>query len=159
MTVGILAAQVQSSLPLKLEGDIEPKNSLSGQNDALDLATNYSLWKGQAGYVLAAYRIAPGPDGKQALSISEHTVGLGDTHQAELLTGCEDMRFSYYGKDTAESEGTWKDAWTDESLIPEKISLTMKKNGKDISIVIPVRVRGAADWTTFLETVPQANQQ
>ena len=159
MTVGILAAQVQSSLPLKLDADTEPKNSLSGRNDALDVATNYSLWKGQAGYVLAAYRIAAGPDGKQVLSISEHTVGLGDTHQAELLTGCEEMRFSYYAKDVAESEGTWKDAWTDESLIPEKIRLTIKKSGKDISITIPLRVRGNADWTTFLETAPQADEQ
>jgi general secretion pathway protein J len=158
MTVGILAAQVQSSLPLKLDKDTEPKNSLSGQDDELDLATNYSLWKGQAGYVLATYSIAPGPDGKQTLSIAEHTVGLGDTHQAELLTGCEEMHFSYYAKDTTESEGSWKDAWTDENLIPEKIRLTMKKSGRDMSITIPLRVRGPEDWITFQVTDQQEEQ-
>ncbi len=159
MTAGIIVAQVESSLPLTLDKDTEPKNSLSGQSDSLDLATNYSLWKGQAGYVLAAYRIAPGTDDKQVLSISEHTVGVEDTHQAELLTGCEEMRFSFYAKDTAESEGTWKDEWTDENLLPEKIRLAMKKSGKDISIIIPLRVRGDDDWTTFLETVPQENKE
>lgn len=158
MTVGLIAAQVESSLPLKLDPDTEPKNSLSGQSDALDLATNYSLWKGQAGYVLAAYRIAPGPDGKQVLSISEHTVGLGDTHQTELLSGCDEMRFSYYAKDTAESEGRWKDDWTDENQVPEKIRLAMKKNGRDVSIAIPLRVRGTDDWITFLETALQVEQ-
>ena len=158
MTAGIIAAQLESSLPLKLDPDTEPKNSLSGQSDALDIATNYSLWKGQAGYVLAAYRIAPGTDGKQALGISEHTVGLEDTHHAELLNGCDEMRFSYYAKDAADSEGTWKDEWADESLVPEKIRLAVKKNGKDISIIIPLRVRGPRDWTTFLETVPQVEQ-
>lgn len=159
MTVGMFAAQVQSSIPLTLDQDTEPKNSLSGQSDALDLATNYSLWKGQAGYVLAAYRIAPGPDGKQALSISEHTVGVGDTREAELLTGCEEMRLSYYAKAAAESEGSWKDSWTDENRVPEKIRLSMKKSGKDISIIIPLKVRGTEDWTTFLEAGPQPEDQ
>ncbi len=159
VAAGMIAAQVQSSFPLTLDKDTEPKNSLSGQSDELNLATNYSLWKGQAGYVLATYRITPGSDGKQVLSISEHTVGLEDTQQADLLTGCEEMRFSYYAKDTAESEGAWNDAWVDESLLPEKIRLAMKKSGRDISITIPLRVRGADDWTTFLDTVPTMGQQ
>ena len=159
MTVGIITAQVQSGIPLTLDQDTEPKNSLSGQSDRLELATNYSLWKGQAGYVLATYSIAPGTDGKQALSISEHTVGLEDAHQAELLSGCEEMRFSYYAKGAAESESAWQDAWTDESLLPEKVRLAIKKSGREISIVIPLKVRGKEDWTTFVETLPQADQQ
>jgi len=149
MTAGIIAAQVQSSLPLKLEGDIEPKNSLSGQSDTLDLATNYSLWKGQSGYVLATYSIAPNPDGTQALSISEHTVGVEDMHQTELMSGFDEMRFSYYAKGVADSQGSWNDAWTDETLSPEKIRLVMKKGGRDMSITIPLRVRGPEDWITF----------
>ena len=158
-TVGIIDAQVQSGLPLRLDADTEPKNSLSGQSDSLDLATNYSLWKGRSGYVLATYRIESGQDGRQVLSISEHTVGVEDTRHAELLSGYDEMRFSYYAKGAAESEGTWGDTWADEALLPEKIRLVMKKGSRDMSITIPLRVRGPEDWTSFREVAPQDDQQ
>jgi general secretion pathway protein J len=158
-TAGIIDAQIQSSFPLQSEADIGLKNALAGQSDSLDFATNYSLWKGRSGYVLAAYRIGPGQDGRLTLSLSEHTVGVEDVNRVELLNGYDEMRFSYYAKGATESEGAWSDAWTDETLLPEKIRLVMKKGARDLSITMPLRVRGTEDWTSFRESAPEDDQQ
>ncbi|NJD57312.1 MAG: prepilin-type N-terminal cleavage/methylation domain-containing protein [Nitrospirae bacterium] len=158
-TAGVIDAQVQSCMPLRTEPDTEPKSSLKGQSDSLELATNYSLWKGRAGYVLAAYHIALGEDGRQALSISEHTVGVDDTRETQLLGGFDEMRFSYYATAAGESEGSWAEEWTDETLMPEKVRLIMKRAGKSMVMTIPLRVRGAEDWTSFTAVSPGTEQQ
>lgn len=158
-TAGVIDAQVQSCLPLRTEEGMEPQSSLKGQNDSLELATNYSLWKGRAGYVLAAYRIAPGEDGRQALSISEHTVGVEDLHEIRLLSGFDEMRFSYYATAAGESEGSWAETWADETLMPEKIRLVLKRGGRSMAMTIPLRVRGPEDWTSFTTVGPVDEQQ
>jgi general secretion pathway protein J len=146
---GLIDAQIQSVFSFATAADGTLASSVTGESEALSIATNYSLWKGQAGYVRAEYQIAEGPDGKKVLRLSEHTVGVEDAHEAELLSGFEELRFSYYAKEAAESEGSWKDSWADEALFPEKIRLVMKKQGRDMSITIPLRMQGPNESTLF----------
>jgi general secretion pathway protein J len=151
-TAGLIDAQIQSLFSFTTAPDGTLTSSVTGESEALGIATNYSLWKGQAGYVQADYKVTEGTDGKKVLTLSEHTVGVEDAHEAELLGGFEELRFSYYAKEVAESEGGWKDSWNDEDAFPDKIRIVMKKGGRDMSITIPLRLKGPNEKTQ--PTVP-----
>ena len=147
--ISIMDAQVQSSLPLTQQEDITTKNYFEGRRETLKMATNYSIWKGQGGYIVVSYNIGADTDGKKTLRASEQTVGLEDTQEIMLLRGFDDMYFSYYARDPLEEEGKWAEEWTDESLLPEKVMLSLRKGDKGQNIVMPLRVRGPEDWTDF----------
>ena len=148
-TVGLIDSQVQSIFPFATAPDGTLKGSVKGGSDVLSIATNYSLWKGQAGYVQADYTVAEGTDGKRSLNLSEHTVGVEDTHEAELLSGFDELSFSYYSESAVESESGWRDDWTDEAAFPDKIRLVLKKGGRDMSITMPLRIKGVNEKTLF----------
>jgi general secretion pathway protein J len=156
-TISIMDAQVQSGLPLTRDEDGAIKNYFEGQRDALKLATSHSVWKGQGGYVEVTYSIGADTDGKKTLSAAEQTVGLEDTQGIELLRGFDDISFSYYAKDPLEAEGKWIEEWTDETRLPEKVMLSLKKGDRSQNIVMPLRVRGPEDWTEF-QTTAQKTQ-
>jgi general secretion pathway protein J len=146
-TAGLIDAQIQSIFSFTTAPDGTLKSSVTGESQSLSIATNYSLWKGQAGYVQVDYKVTDGTDGKKALHLSERTVGIEDAHEAELLGGFEELRFSYYAKEVAESEGSWKDSWNDEAAFPDKIRLVMKRGDRDMSITIPLRLKGPNEKT------------
>jgi hypothetical protein len=154
--ISIMDAQVQSSLPLTQDEDITTKNYFEGQRNTLKMATNHSVWKGQAGYVVVTYSIGTDADGRPALSAAEQTVGLEDTREIILLRGFDEMHFSYYAKDPLETEGAWSENWTEESALPEKVMLSLKKGDRSLNIVMPLRVRGPEDWTDFQTTARKA---
>ena len=150
-TAGLIEAQIQSVFSFATAPDGTFKSSVTGDNGSLSIATNYSLWKGQAGYVQADYTVTEGTDGRKVLHLSEHTVGVQDAHDADLLGGFEELRFSYYAREAVESEGSWKDSWSDETSFPDRIRLVMKRGGRDMSITVPLRVKGPSDRTEFTQ--------
>ncbi len=149
-SLGVMEAQISSALPLQQQADGTVKSTFSGQRGALSLATCYSLWKGQAGYVIAGYLVEPGPDGRQELRMSEHTVGVEDAQETVLLTGYDEIAFSFYARQAVEAEGTWTEEWSDETLLPEKVRLTLRQGASETRLVMPLRVRGPEDWIALL---------
>jgi general secretion pathway protein J len=154
-SLSLLDAQVQSQIPLSYEEDGEQKYYFKGDRAFLALASNYSLWQGEKGYVVATYTVAVDSQGKKVLNISEVVPGRSDKREMRLLDPLEDIYFEYFYKDPTEEEGTWVETWTEETLIPERVKIHLVSGRKDFSFIFPVRVAGNLAQTA----PPQAGAQ
>ena len=63
----IIDAQLQSEIPLTREGENGREFYFKGDEKSLQVSTNYSVWDGRRGYVLASYRVEPDGYGKKAM--------------------------------------------------------------------------------------------
>ena len=152
-TLGVIDAQVQSALPLLQAEDGVKKPFFSGGSGSLRLATNYSLWGGEKGYVLVTYDIESEDDGKQALHISEQTYGIDNTQETTLLQACDEIQFFYFRRDLKGANEEWLEEWTDETKLPEKVMLVVRRGRTKISLTMPLRVQGQDDWISLQNTV------
>jgi hypothetical protein len=53
------------------------------------------------------------------------------------------ISFDYFYKEPTEQEGKWLETLPEGNLIPEKIRLLVARKPGNLSLVFPVRVRGA----------------
>ena len=56
-SLSIINAQIQSGLPVTFLDQGATKYYFKGDRNSLQLSTNYSIWGGQRGYVIVAYRV------------------------------------------------------------------------------------------------------
>jgi general secretion pathway protein J len=141
-SLSLLDAQVQSQIPLTYDEDGERKYYFKGERAFLEMASNYSLWQGEKGYVIVAYTVTADPQGKRVLTASEYTPGRSDKKEMRLLDPMDDVYFEYFYRDPMEEEGIWVESWTEENLIPEKIRIHFVNGRKDLSLIIPLRTAG-----------------
>jgi prepilin-type N-terminal cleavage/methylation domain-containing protein len=141
-TAEVVTAQLESFAPLTFNEDGETKSYFQGDQKALTLATNYSLWEGSRGYVIAEYSVRA-EAGKESLYIAEHTVGMAAKSETLLLPSCERIEFAYYKKGLTVAEDAWVERWT-ETDGPEKVRITFTYLGRDHALTVPLRARGAA---------------
>ena len=80
----IIDSQIQSYIPLKYEEDGNTKNYFKGEREFIQFSTNYSIWGGQRGYVVATYRVESDNSGKQFLSVSENVIGTAQNRATRL---------------------------------------------------------------------------
>jgi len=139
----IVNSQIQSQFPIAFEEDGEKKFYFQGESKTMQLATNYSIWGGQRGYVLVRYKVETDESGKEMLSASENIIGMDNIKETTLFKSLDKIYFEYFFKDPLKEEGEWIDKWTDNFKIPEKIKLHLEAKGKDFSMIIPVRANGA----------------
>jgi len=137
----VIDSQLQSYIPLSYEEDGETKYYFKGERDSMRFTTNYSIWGGAKGYVIAVYSVKTEDGGEQALYASENVIGIEGQRETKLLDNFQSIYFEYFFKDPTE-EGSWVDQWTDEVSTPEKVKLHFIDGGRDISFVIPLRVIG-----------------
>jgi prepilin-type N-terminal cleavage/methylation domain-containing protein len=137
----IIESQIQSQIPLTYDEEEVRKYYFTGEKDSLQFSTNYSIWGGQKGYVIVTYRVSSEGNGKPVLYASENIVGIEDSREVKLLDAFDDIYFEYFYKDPTEEAGNWVEQWTDDSTIPEKIKVHLVTGERDLSIIIPVRIR------------------
>jgi general secretion pathway protein J len=140
-TAEIVSAQIESSTPLTFDDGGGTTGYFHGEHKGLTFATNYSLWEGARGYVIAEYSVRT-EAGKESLYASEHTVGIATKNETLLLPGCERIEFSYYRKGLTDQEDAWVDEWADTDVVPDKVRITFRHLGSDHSMTLPVRARG-----------------
>jgi prepilin-type N-terminal cleavage/methylation domain-containing protein len=153
-SLNIIDAQIQSGLPLTYEENGERISYLKGSRESLELATNYSIWEGEKGYVIVSYRVTEGTGGKKALTVSEKAIGHGDKRSLVLLDFFDNLYFEYYYKAPTEEEGKWIDEWTEKTLTFEKIRLHLVSGQKDVALIIPVRV--GANPSSSVQSTPSS---
>jgi general secretion pathway protein J len=146
----IIDSQIQSQILLTnqkkeeeeevTEEEIGEGYYFEGERDSLQISTNYSIWGGQKGYVVVAYSVSSEEKGKTVLHASEHIVGVEETKETTLLNAFDDIYFEYFYKGPTDEVGSWVEQWADTTTIPEKIRVHLIKGGKDLALVIPVRV-------------------
>jgi general secretion pathway protein J len=137
----IIDSQIQSQIPLTYDEEGVRKYYFTGEKDSLQFATNYSIWGGQKGYVIVTYRVSSEGSGKPVLYASENIVGVEGSRETKLLDAFDNIYFEYFYKDPTAEEGNWVEQWTDSSTIPEKIKVHLITGERDLSIIIPVRIR------------------
>ncbi|MEW6586849.1 MAG: prepilin-type N-terminal cleavage/methylation domain-containing protein [Nitrospirota bacterium] len=150
-SMSILDAQIQSHIPLTYvqEGEGTSQFYFKGERESLQFATNYSVWGGQRGFVLASYSVLTDDRGRRILSVSENIINMEGKRETKLFDSFDQIYFEYLYRDPMQEEGQWVDRWTETSLLPEKIRVHFVQGVQDASLVIPLRVRGALDESGF----------
>ena len=138
----IVTSQIQSEIPLTWDNDGEKNFYFSGDREALQFATNYSIWGGQTGYVVVKYTVASDDTGKYSLAASENIIGTERSRETRLFDGLDSIYFEYFYKDPTEEQGNWVDQWPDAETTPDKVRLHLVHGEKDFSIIIPMRTPG-----------------
>jgi general secretion pathway protein J len=156
----IIDSQLQSEIPLTYDEEGVKKYYFKGKREFIQFSTNYSIWSGEKGYVIATYRVESGDHGKQVLYSSENIIGLEDVRETKLLDSFDSIYFEYFYKDPTEEEGEWVEQWTDDVTIPEKVRLHLVEGTRDLSRIIPLRARGSLTYlaTTNPEKIPEPFQ-
>ena len=142
-SLNIVDAQIQSFVPLSYDDQGETKYYFKGERGLMQFSTNYSIWGGEKGYVIATYTITTADNGKQVLSAAETIVGMGSGRETKLFTNFDTISFAYFFKDPTEEEGKWVDQMTEENGLPEKVALRLTEGVRDFTMVIPLRARKA----------------
>jgi general secretion pathway protein J len=155
----IIDAQIQSLIPLTYDEEGTKKSYFEGDKDSLQFSTNYSIWGGQRGYVVVSYAISSEEGSKPFLLASETIMGTEGTRETKLLNALDEIYFEYFYKDPTEEEGKWVEEWTDESDIPEKIRLHLVTGQKDLSFIIPVRVKESLEQASSIIPEEEAGEE
>jgi general secretion pathway protein J len=143
----IMDAQIQSQLPLTMEGEAGNAYYFRGDNRALRLATPYSIWSGGRGYVIVDYHIETADGGGQTLFADEQTPGIEGKRTTRLFTDASEMSFEYYFQGPADEAGQWLKQWREETTIPERVRLHIRYGSQTLSFLFPVRARGETALT------------
>jgi len=141
-SLNLIDAQIQSEIPLTFDEAGEKKYYFKGQPASLEFSTNYSIWEGEKGFVVVTYQVIEGDQGKRTLLASENRVGRENRKEIKLLEFFNEMNFQYYYQDPTEEEGKWIDEWTEAAFLPKKIRLHLVKDGKDLSLILPMKTEG-----------------
>src|SRR4030042_6104917 len=148
-SLNILDSQIQSQIPLTYDDEGIKKYYFVGDRELLQFATNYSIWGGQKGYVVVTYKVYSDNSGKQVLYASENVIGLDNNREVRLSGTFDKIYFEYFYKDPTEEEGKWIEQWADDVNIPEKVRIHLVEGTRDLSLIIPMRVRGSLPQRTF----------
>lgn len=149
--VNLMEAQIESEIPLSYEENGEKKYYFRGGKTTLDLATNYSIWGGEKGFVVASYWAVPEANGRWSLRARENIIGQETRRETRMLDDLEEVRFEYYVRDTSQDPqdegGAWQEEWQEGEGLPtseklEKVRLLFRRNGKELAWIIPLRSRG-----------------
>jgi general secretion pathway protein J len=152
----IINSQISSAVPLSVDRQGVKQVYFAGSEDFVRMATNYSIWGGQRGYVIVEYRVAIENNGTKSLYASENLVGTERPRETRLLQGLDGIYFEYFLQDkTEELGGRWIGQWSDTMTVPEKLRLRLIQGRKEISMTIPMRARGLtqaqAYWSPILQ--------
>jgi general secretion pathway protein J len=151
-SLNIVDSQIQSFVPISYDDEGEKKYYFTGERGIMQFSTNYSIWGGEKGYVVATYTITTADNGKQDLSAAETIVGMGSGRETKLFTNFDTISFAYFLKDPTEEEGRWVEQVTEDDGLPAKIALRLTEGARDFTMVIPLRA--AAGLESQIAGVP-----
>jgi general secretion pathway protein J len=141
--LNIIDAQIQSEIPITYTNeDGSRRYYFEGNRSSMVFSTNYSLWGGETGYVLAHYKVDSDVSGLQSLFISENIIGIDSTRQTKLFDSFNEIYFEYFYKAPTDEQGSWVNEWTEDTDIPEKVRVHLVQGTRDISLIIPMRAKG-----------------
>jgi prepilin-type N-terminal cleavage/methylation domain-containing protein len=149
--ITLLESQIQSELPLSYYENAEKKYYFRGKRTSLDLATNYSVWGGEKGYVVAHYEVVQESTGRQTLWVKENIIGQESIRETRMLEQTAEFYFEYFVRDTSKDSqddaGRWVDEWVDDAAVPtadklEKIKFHVRLGNKALDWIIPLKGRG-----------------
>ena len=117
--LSIIDAQIQSQVPLTYEEEGNKKYYFRGNGKALRFSTNYSIWQGRNGYVIADYAVEAGNEGKEMLYAGEQVPGMEGRRRTPLMEASA-ISFEYFQRDPTEEQGKWMVASSDGWIFRRK---------------------------------------
>jgi type II secretory pathway component PulJ len=150
--ITILESQIQSEIPLTYYENAEKKYYFRGGRTFLDMATNYSLWGGEKGYVVVRYQVSQETDGRQTLWVKENIIGQENSRETRMLEQAAEFYFEYFIRDTSkdpkDEAGRWVDEWVDDAAVAttdklEKIKFHVRLGHSTLDWIIPLKGRGS----------------
>jgi general secretion pathway protein J len=139
----IINAQILSGVPLSFDRQGVKQVYFAGSADFLRLATNYSIWGGQKGYVIVEYRVVTENNGTKSLYAAENQIGTQIQKETKLLQGLDAIYFEYFFKDKTEELGIWITQWTDTTTVPKKMRLRITQGRRELAMIIPMVAPGS----------------
>jgi prepilin-type N-terminal cleavage/methylation domain-containing protein len=155
--ITILESQIQSEIPLSYYDNAEKKYYFRGGRSFLDMATNYSIWGGEKGYVVVHYQVSQETNGRQSLWVKENIVGQETSRETRMLEQADEFYFEYFVRDTSkdpkDEAGRWVDEWVDDAAVPttdklEKIKFHVRLGNRALDWIIPLKGRGSLNTAT-----------
>jgi general secretion pathway protein J len=140
-SLNIVEAQIQSELPVPMQKTEDKIIVFQGDSDAMQFPSNFSLWGNQRGHVTVTYKVATDQWGKQDLYVEESAVGVAGRGDVKLFEFFDRIYFDYFFKEPTEEKGNWIDQWTTTESVPEKIRMHLVNGDREMSFIIPVKVR------------------
>lgn len=137
----LIDAQIQSQVPLTYQEEGNTKYYFQAKAKTLRFATNYSIWGGKRGYVIADYRIENDGSGKDIMNAAELVPGMEGRRDVRFLEASS-ISFEYFWKEPGEEQGKWVESLTEGVAIPEKIRIHVMQGTKKLTLLFPVRVGG-----------------
>lgn len=140
-SLSIIESQVQSAFMINKTGDILDTDffQFSGDKTKLQFRSVYSLWGGSMGPVFVNYEVRDEDMGNKTLYASEAPVQIPDAaREVRLIDNAKDIHFEYFTKGPTDEKGSWTEEWTDKENIPGRIRLTIEKDSRVISLIVPV---------------------
>ena len=135
----LVNAQIQSQMPLTYVDNGYKKYYFIGDEKNLRFTTNYSIWGGQKGYVIVAYKVEADSTGKDVLYASERIPGIEGSLDIRLIDA-SGISFEYFYKSPAAEQGKWMETLSEGISIPEKIKINIGQGMKKFSVTFPLRV-------------------
>lgn len=144
----IMDAQLQSEVPLQYDDDQGRRFHFRGDRWSLQFPSSHSVRGGRSGCMLVAYQVYSEPDapGRSALYVYEKLLGIDEWSNVKLLGRMDYAGFEYYARDpaaAANEDGEWKHEWSEPAALPEKIRVSLRVGGRDLTRVFPIRARSS----------------
>ena len=137
----IIDAQIQSAIPLNISGSAENRYIVEGTQDTIRFASNYSLFGGQRGYVVVAYRVETDRNNKHTLYVQENIRGFESGKEVKLLEGLDDIRFEYFLRRTADGLDEWTTDLQRSTSFPRKIRVHLAWGNQKVVMIVPMKTR------------------
>jgi prepilin-type N-terminal cleavage/methylation domain-containing protein len=161
--ITILESQIQSEIPLSYYENAEKKYYFRGGRTFLDMATNYSIWGGEKGYVVVHYQVSQETDGHQTLWVKENIIGQENSRETRMLEQPAEFYFEYFIRDTSkdphDEAGRWVDEWVDDATVAttdklEKIKFHVRWEHSALDWIIPLKGRGSLSASALPFAMP-----
>jgi general secretion pathway protein J len=141
-SLNIIESQLQSAYIIKQTGLSIDDNfrQFRGDRSSMQFRSLYSLLGSSKGPVMVTYSVKEDAAGRRAVYGSESSVVLTESsREIRLLDNATDIYFEYFDKAPTDEKGQWANEWTSKDSLPDKIRMTIDKDGRIFSLIIPIR--------------------
>ena len=143
ITLNAIESQLQSAFTVRLTGWKYDENfsQFSGERDSMQFRTLYSLLGGSRGPAFIRYSVGGDKGGGKTLFGAEVSMAtMGERREVRLIEKASDIYFEYYDYGPTAEKGEWLPRWESRDRLPSKVRLTIDKDNKIISMIIPLRI-------------------
>lgn len=155
---GFLRRELSQVFPLRWKNEVDTRLAFAGAADALKFVAPLPVQVSGGGLYLLGLELEKGEEGqslimKRALSnpAEKDFSSLEQGEKSVLADHIENMRISYFGAATPESEPGWQEKWDDPQRLPLLVRIQVKlSNGRDWpDLVVPLIVEKGCTWDSF----------